>query len=96
MIDKTTRGVERTGALVCKTIGKCTQGLIPVRMINTTNDKLIVYKGSLLGLCEPIVQLNEMIVEEETQFDVCTCNCSCVSAKTSNTDDELLHCIAAL
>ena len=78
VVDKVASCIERTGALVCRTAAKVNQGLIPVRLMNTTSQKITIKKGSTIGLLEPVVQLGNMQFMQE-ESDVCTCDCECLA-----------------
>ena len=81
IVDKVASCIERTGALVCRTTAKVNQGMIPVRLFNTTSQKITIKKGSTLGLIEPVVQLGQMQFMH-LEAEKCTCECMCIK-KTS-------------
>ena len=81
IVDKVASCIERTGALVCRTTAKVNQGMIPVRLFNTTSQKITIKKGSTLGLIEPVVQLGKMQFMH-LEAEKCTCECMCIK-KTS-------------
>ena len=91
VLDKVASCMERTGALVCRTTAKVNQGLVPVRMINTTSQKITIKKGSTLGLLEPVVQLEQMQLEGETA-EICTCQCNCLQTTPEQRTEEQLCC----
>ena len=91
VVDKVASCIERTGALVSRTVAKVQQGLVPVRLMNMTSERITIKKGSTIGLLEPVVQLENM-QNQDTIAEVCTCECTCLIATEQQARQGHLCC----
>ena len=83
MLEEANAYSQRTGAKLCKITVIPQQGLVPVRLMNTSNEPIRVWKGATVAMMETITQAEE--IEEEAsdpQQEPCTCTCTCLDTST--------------
>ena len=79
MVDKINTCFGKTGALSCRVVAIPNKGIVPVRLMNATNDAIRLWRGSGIGLVEPVMACAEVPTDIEIDKELCTCKCNCVS-----------------
>ena len=83
MLEEANAYSQRTGAKLCKVTVIPQQGLVPVRLMNTSNEPIRVWKGATVAMMETITQAKEIEEEEsDPQQEPCTCTCTCFDTST--------------
>ena len=90
MINLTLTGCEKTGAIVCSTITVPEGGHVPLRLVNLTSEPIVLHKGTIMAVEEPVYQCSTLKEKVELE-DKCECQCHCESfgAKPAKTVLEL-------
>ena len=100
VVDQAILAIERTGALVSRTIGKVKDDMIPIRMMNVTAQPITIRKGVTIAIAEPISNIkmldknqsnSETRQNSNSRQEQCTCQCDCLSSLKSETKKLCCH-----
>ena len=86
---------DRTGLMVCRTAVEPKQNVVPVRILNLTDEPVKVWKGTTVAMAEVVIQANDMEIEQESDDksdEPCTCECDCFSHDLTRDQRVQTHC----
>ena len=85
MLEETNAYSQRTGANVCKVTVIPQQGMVPVRILNTSDEPVRLWKGATVAMMETITQaenIEDDVRPEQAEVEPCTCTCTCINTGT--------------
>ena len=91
IIEPTSTIRDTTGLMVCKVLAIPKQNLVPVRFMNLSTEPIHMYKGKVIGECEPVTSVQQFS-ETSIQDTKCTCICDCIPTFNKETSTSHLHC----
>jgi predicted aspartyl protease len=84
-VEKTITCLAKTGALVCRTTCVPENNKVPVRVMNATAEPIRLWKGSVMGISEPVVACADL--PSGAGNELCRCTCKCVPGQTQELPD---------
>ena len=88
---------DRTGLMVCRTAVEPKQNVVPVRILNVTNEPVKVWKGATVAMAELVIQANNMSNTEDYDTDCqepCTCACDCYNRDAERDRTVHIYCLS--
>ena len=90
VVERVNTCLDKTGALICRTTVIPEQGIVPVRFMNATTEPIRLWKGSVVGLVEPVISCSEM-TSDPVSDTLCECKCDCLN-KSGKPDPTVKCC----
>ena len=73
----------RTGAMLCRTTAIPNNDRVPVRIANFTTEPIRMWKGTIVGVSEPVMSVTEL-AEQDKDATTCECKCGCVPGENQD------------
>ena len=83
ILESTMTSFAKTGLMTCRVTATPTASKIPVRVINLTDERVRVFKGTIVAALDPVAEIRAAPAESPDCKE-CTCGCECDKEERSD------------